>query len=72
MAGKNIEIMENFTVGSIPNLDVCVLAALELFSSVKVPKINIPFKRPLLLLLGRLYLEIKMLFLQMRVLLIVS
>ncbi len=44
---KNMEIMKTFTTKNIPNLDVCVLAALELFSQTKLPKLNIPFKRPL-------------------------
>jgi len=44
---KNIEIMNNFTLKNIPDLDVCVLAALELFSQEKLPSIKIPYKRPL-------------------------
>jgi hypothetical protein len=39
--------MQTFTLKNIPNLDVCVLAALELFSKQPLPKINIPYKRPL-------------------------
>jgi hypothetical protein len=45
--GKNQKIMQNFTIEHIPNLDICTLAALELFSQTKIPKIKIPFKRPL-------------------------
>ena len=45
--GKNIEVMQKFTVKNIPNLDVCVLAALELFAKQKIPKITIPYKRPM-------------------------
>jgi hypothetical protein len=47
MMNPNLKTMHTFTVNNIPNLDVCVLAALELFSSTKLPKIKIPFKRPL-------------------------
>ena len=39
--------MQEFTLKSIPNLDICVLAALELLANTKTPKIKIPFKRPL-------------------------
>ncbi len=39
--------MNSFTLRNIPNLDVCVLAALELFTAVTLPKIKIPYKRPL-------------------------
>jgi hypothetical protein len=41
------KIMQNFTLKNIPNLDVCVLAALELFAEEKVPKMKIRYKRPL-------------------------
>ncbi len=44
---SNIEVMQNFTLQNIPTLDICVLAALELFSSTKIPKMRIPYKRPL-------------------------
>lgn len=40
-------IMQTFTMSEIPNLDTCVLGALELFSTKKVPKIDIKYKRPL-------------------------
>lgn len=42
MARKNYEIMQTFTLKNIPDLDVCVLGALELFSKIKLPKIQIP------------------------------
>ena len=45
--GPNQQIMQEFTLKSIPNLDTCVVAALELLSQSKTPKIRIPFKRPL-------------------------
>lgn len=44
---ENIEVMQNFGLKNIPNLDVCVLAALELFMKEKIPKMKIPYKRPL-------------------------
>lgn len=44
----NLEIMQNFTEKNIPDLDTCVLGALELFSEHKnFPKIDIPYIRPL-------------------------
>mgnify|MGYP002621550998 CR=1 FL=1 len=45
----NEKIIQEFTTKNIPNLDICVLAALELFSNIKIPKIKIPFKRPLVI-----------------------
>ena len=47
MKTPNMHIMQDFTLQNIPNLDVCVLAALELFQNTKVPKIKIPYKHPL-------------------------
>ena len=44
---NNLEIMQNFTLKNIPDLDTCVLGALELFMKEKLPKINIIFKRPM-------------------------
>ena len=44
----NIKIMQTFTLDTIPDLDVCVLAALELFSKETIPNIKIPYKRPLI------------------------
>jgi len=44
---KKIEIMNNFTLDNIPDLDDCVLAALELFIQTKVPEMKIHYKRPL-------------------------
>jgi hypothetical protein len=44
---KNHKVMKEFGLKSIPNLDVCVLGALELLSDEKIPKIDIKFKRPL-------------------------
>lgn len=47
MKEDNIKIMNTFTLKNIPDLDVCVLAALELFAKEKIPKMEIPYKRPL-------------------------
>ena len=44
---KNIEILQKFTLKDIPNLDVAVLGALELFMNVKLPKYSMKFKKPL-------------------------
>ena len=44
---SNMQMMQEFGIENIPNLDTCVLAALDLFSQKKVPKIKIAFKRPL-------------------------
>ena len=44
---KNIETLKNFTVKNIPNLDVAVLGALELFVSAKLPEYSVKFKKPL-------------------------
>ena len=43
----NHETMQNFTLKTIPDLDICVLGALELFMKEKLPKMNITYKRPL-------------------------
>ncbi len=44
---KNLNIMQNFTLDNIPDLDACVLGSLELFISKSLPKITIPFSRPM-------------------------
>ena len=44
---KNYQIMQNFSLKNIPDLDVCVLGALELFMNSKIPKIDLPYKKPL-------------------------
>jgi hypothetical protein len=45
----NNKTMQSFTLKNIPNLDICVLGALELFSdkNSKIPKLKIPYKKPL-------------------------
>jgi hypothetical protein len=47
MKNKNYQTMQTFTLENIPDLNVCVLGALELFQKTKIPKIKIPYKRPL-------------------------
>lgn len=48
MNTNSIEILDNFTVDNIPNLDVVVLGALELFQNVQLPKIDLSnYRHPL-------------------------
>lgn len=45
---QNIEILDNFTINNIPNLDVAVMGALELFEKVHLPKIDLTnYRHPL-------------------------
>lgn len=44
---KNYKIMQSFSLENIPELDTCVLGALELFHKEKIPEIKIDYKRPL-------------------------
>ena len=44
---KNIETLQNFSLKNMPNLDVAVLGALELFMTAKLPKYTVKFKKPL-------------------------
>ncbi len=48
MRKLNLEVMNTFSEKSIPDLDLSVLAALELFSEVKIPKMKISYKFPLI------------------------
>ena len=49
MNNKNIDILNAFTLDTMPDLDVAVLGALELFQKEKLPKLDIKkYKRPLL------------------------
>lgn len=41
MKTPNLKIMQTFTLKNIPDLDTCVLGALELFSEKRLPEINI-------------------------------
>jgi len=45
----SLEILQNFDKNSLPDLDVVILGALELFAEEDVQKINIEFKKPLVL-----------------------
>ncbi|MBI2004621.1 hypothetical protein HYS79_00480 [Patescibacteria group bacterium] len=48
MNHKNIDILNTFTLNTIPDLDVAVLGALELFQKQALPKLDIlKYKRPL-------------------------
>jgi len=47
MKQENIEILNNFGIENIPDLDVAVLGALELFASINIPTIELQYKRPL-------------------------
>jgi len=48
MNNKNIDILNAFTLDTMPDLDVAVLGALELFQKEKLPKLDIKkYKRPL-------------------------
>lgn len=44
---SHISTLDTFDITTIPNLDVVVLGALELFQAAALPKIDISFKRPL-------------------------
>lgn len=44
-----IETLKTFTKDDLPDLDTVVVGALELFSDTKLPKIDIPLKRPLVI-----------------------
>jgi hypothetical protein len=60
---KNLKIMQNFTIKNIPNLDVCVLGALEFFMQNKPCQINIKkYKKPLVVGSGNANVIGKILF----------
>lgn len=59
---KNIEILETFGLKNIPNLDVAVLGALELFMNTKLPKYSVKFKKPLVVGSGNAAVTGKVLF----------
>ena len=44
---KNIDILNTFTLDTVPDLDVAVLGALELFQKEKLPRMEILYQRPL-------------------------
>jgi hypothetical protein len=48
MNQPNRQLLQNFTINELPNLDTVVLGALELFASRELPSVDIgTFKRPL-------------------------
>jgi len=48
MQGKHIDILNTFTIDNLPDLDVAVLGALELFQKEKSPSMNLSmYKHPL-------------------------
>lgn len=47
MAETNRDILRNFDLASLPNLDTVVLGALEMLASEQVPRITVRGKRPL-------------------------
>jgi hypothetical protein len=50
MKTRYIDVMNSFDIHSLPDLDICVMAALELLSSAKLPKINSrACKRPMVI-----------------------
>lgn len=44
---SSIDTLNSFDINSLPNLDVAVLGALELFQSAALPRLAIDYKRPL-------------------------
>ncbi len=44
---ENLKLMETFNLNNVPDLDVCILGALELFMKNKLPRFKINFKKPL-------------------------
>jgi len=59
---KNYEVMQSFTLKNIPCLDTCVLGALEFLSKEKIPRISIPYKRPLVVGSGNAAITAKIIF----------
>lgn len=50
MKNENIQILNNFTLDNIPDLDIAVLGALELFAKKGVPHLSLNiYKRPLVI-----------------------
>ena len=48
MADENIQVLKTFTLESLPDLDVVVMGALELFEHTPAPRIDVSaYKRPL-------------------------
>lgn len=62
MTIANHQTMQSFTINNIPNLDVCILGALEMFSNIRLPKLNIPKKTLIILGSGNALDTGKMIF----------
>ena len=63
MRQKYIDILKTFDLNNIPNLDVAVLGALELFQKEKLPKINLSaYKKPLVVGSGNAEATSKIIF----------
>src|SRR3989338_9941614 len=60
---QNLKIMRSFDIKTIPELDTCVLGALELFNSEKIPKISIKYQRPLVVGSGNAEATARIIFL---------
>jgi hypothetical protein len=59
----NRETLDTFDISSIPNLDVVVLGALELFADTELPTLDFfHFKKPLVLGSGNAYLTAQIVF----------
>ncbi len=60
---KNLEILQNFDINSLPNLDVVVWGALELFEQEGIPELHLgDYQRPLVLGSGNAAVTGKILF----------
>lgn len=63
MLYQNLKTMQNFTTKNLPNLDVAVLGALELFIDQGLPKLNLNnYQRPLVIGSGNAAVTGKILF----------
>lgn len=61
--GKNTEIVQSFTLDTLPDLDIVTLAALELFETASLPAVDYKqFKRPLIVGSGNGAVTGKLLF----------
>jgi len=56
------DLMEQFSVNDLPDLDECVLGALEFFQDKEIPEIIIPYKKPLVVGSGNAEATGKILF----------
>ncbi len=56
------EQLAAFDLAHIPNLDVAVLGALELFAATTLPQLHLPFHRPLVLGSGNAFMAAQIIF----------